>query len=208
MSVLLIGGSPSLNSSGARLLHHIGERLASHGHHCSRLHVRDLPAAALLHADFTDAAIVRALAQVQAADAIVISTPVYKAAYSGILKAFLDLLPRGRRYVLEFRHASWLDDEHRDETLKFLEQLGATHVIVDSPRIEGANCYGPAKLAMIEAWLAEQGLIRDAVTVRFYSDHASDQPAFEWADEPVAVNPHARLARLAATRGWQVEDWG
>jgi phosphoserine phosphatase len=43
--------------------------------------------------------------------------------------------------------------------------------------------------------------------VRFYSDHASDAPVFEWADEPVAVNPHDRLKRLAAERGWPVEDW-
>ena len=28
------------------------------------------------------------------------------------------------------------------------------------------------------------------------------------ADEPIAVNPHAKLRRLAAERGWQVEDWG
>src|SRR5688572_4183884 len=45
----------------------------------------------------------------------------------------------GDELMVEFRHVSWLDDEHRDETLKFLEQLGATHVIVDSPRIEGAK---------------------------------------------------------------------
>lgn len=94
MSVLLIGGSPSASSSGTRVLHHIGERLASHGHHCTRLQVRDLPAQALLHAEFGDAAIVRAAAQVAAADAIVIYTPVYKAAYTGLLKAFLDLLPQ------------------------------------------------------------------------------------------------------------------
>jgi FMN reductase len=37
---------------------------------------------------------VRAIAQVAAADAVVISTPVYKASYAGILKAFLDLLPQ------------------------------------------------------------------------------------------------------------------
>ena len=73
-------------------------------------------------------------------------------------------------------------------------------------KIDGENCYGPAKLRMVTDWLAKSGLTRGHV--RFYSDHASDQPAFEWADEPVAVNPHARLARLAAARGWQVEDWG
>ncbi|HEU4956382.1 MAG TPA: HAD-IB family hydrolase [Sphingomicrobium sp.] len=73
-------------------------------------------------------------------------------------------------------------------------------------KIDGENCYGPAKLRMIQAWLASSGLERGHV--RFYSDHASDKPAFEWADEPVAVNPHDRLARLAAERGWRCEDWG
>ena len=73
-------------------------------------------------------------------------------------------------------------------------------------RIDGENCYGPAKLRMIEAWLAAEKL--EPAHVRFYSDHASDGPVFEWADEPVAVNPHDRLKRLAETRGWPVEDWG
>ncbi|MDB5919832.1 MAG: ssuE [Massilia sp.] len=94
MSVLLLGGSPSNPSTSTRLLHHIGQRLALHGHRTGRLQVRDLPAAALLHAHFGDAAIAEALAQVDEADAIVIATPVYKASYSGVLKAFLDLLPQ------------------------------------------------------------------------------------------------------------------
>ena len=92
MSVLLLGGSPSAQSGSARLLQHIGERLALHGHATSRIHVRELPPAALLHADLGHPAIVRALALVSEADAIVVATPVYKAAYTGILKAFLDLL--------------------------------------------------------------------------------------------------------------------
>ena len=94
MSVILISGSPSPTSSGARLLHHIGERLASHGHLISRVQVRDLPPAALLHADCTDPAIARALAQVAAADAVVIATPIYQASFAGGLKCFLDLLPQ------------------------------------------------------------------------------------------------------------------
>ena len=73
-------------------------------------------------------------------------------------------------------------------------------------RIDGENCYGPAKLRMIEDWLGKSGLERGHV--RFYSDHASDAPVFEWSDEPVAVNPHDRLAKLAASRGWTIEDWG
>jgi uncharacterized protein YecE (DUF72 family) len=50
--------------------------------------------------------------------------------------------------LVEFRHISWLDDEHRDDTLRFLEALGATHVIVDAPRIEGAKNVVPTVLAL------------------------------------------------------------
>ena len=94
MSVLLLSGSPSASSSGARLLQHMGEQLAAQGHHYQRLHVRDLPARALLHGDAGDPAIAAALALVRQADAVIVATPVYKAAYTGILKAFLDVLPQ------------------------------------------------------------------------------------------------------------------
>jgi HAD superfamily hydrolase (TIGR01490 family) len=72
-------------------------------------------------------------------------------------------------------------------------------------KIDGENCYGPAKLRMVTDWLSKSGFERGHV--RFYSDHASDAPVFEWSDEPIAVNPHKRLATLAAARGWSVEDW-
>jgi HAD superfamily hydrolase (TIGR01490 family) len=74
-------------------------------------------------------------------------------------------------------------------------------------RIDGANCYGLGKLDMIEAWLQREGLERDALHIRFYSDHVSDAPVHAWSDEAVAANPHRRLARLAEARGWQVVDW-
>lgn len=94
MSILLLGGSPQLPSSSSRLLLHIGEQLALQGHSYAQLHVRDLPAHALLLADYDDAAIARAVRAVADADAIVIATPIYKASYTGLLKAFLDLLPQ------------------------------------------------------------------------------------------------------------------
>ncbi len=72
------------------------------------------------------------------------------------------------------------------------------------PQIDGENCYGPAKLRMIESWLAVQGLVRDQVYVRFYSDHPSDQPALDWADEGYAVNADAKMAALAAQQGWPI----
>jgi len=94
MSVILLGGSPAPHSSSSRLLQHIGERLALHGQRPVRIEVRDLSAGALLALDTDEPSIARALAQVRQADAIVVATPVYKAAYSGLLKAFLDLLPQ------------------------------------------------------------------------------------------------------------------
>ncbi|MCW4462063.1 HAD-IB family hydrolase [Sphingomonas sp. BT-65] len=96
-------------------------------------------------------------------------------------------------------------------------RLGITQVIATEARrdadgnvlagIEGENCYGPAKLRLIEAWLAREGLARGDVRVRFYSDHVSDAPVLEWADEAFAVNAHGPLRRLAAARGWAVLDW-
>ena len=60
---------------------------------------------------------------------------------------------------------------------------------------------------MIEAWLQREGLERDAVHIRFYSDHISDAPVHHWSDEAFATNAHARLIRLAETEGWEVLDW-
>jgi HAD superfamily hydrolase (TIGR01490 family) len=74
-------------------------------------------------------------------------------------------------------------------------------------RIEGNNCYGAAKLDMIEAWMEREGLTRDAVHIRFYSDHVSDHHVHRWSDEPVAANAHSRLVRLAKAEGWEVVDW-
>ena len=88
----------------------------------------------------------------------------------------------------------------------------ATDVEYDSQgrtvaRIDGVNCYGLGKLDMIEAWLQHQGLEREAVHIRFYSDHISDAPVHHWSDEAFATNAHARLVKLAEDEGWQVLDW-
>ena len=74
-------------------------------------------------------------------------------------------------------------------------------------RIDGRNCYGLAKLDMIEAWLQREGLEREAVHIRFYSDHISDAPVHHWSDEAFATNAHSRLIQLAQAEGWQVLDW-
>ncbi|MDH6594661.1 FMN reductase [Variovorax sp. TBS-050B] len=92
MSVLLIAGSPSAPSRSTALLEAVGARLAARAARIDRLVVRDLPAEALLRAEWGHPAIAAAIAKVAAARAVVVATPVYKAAYGGVLKVFLDLL--------------------------------------------------------------------------------------------------------------------
>ena len=74
-------------------------------------------------------------------------------------------------------------------------------------KIDGENCYGPAKLRMIQAWMSRQRLAREAVRVRFYSDHASDAPVMAWADVAIAANPSPKMRRLAERNGWQIVRW-
>ncbi|MFM2036392.1 MAG: reductase [Pseudomonadota bacterium] len=98
MSVLLIAGSPSEHSRSSALLDAVAARLRAKADHrrlaLERLQIRDLSPQALLLADWGHPSVKRAIAQVESARALVIATPVYKAAYSGVLKVFLDLLPQ------------------------------------------------------------------------------------------------------------------
>lgn len=127
----------------------------------------------------------------------------------GAVKAIAHDKAEGRRVVMATASYRFYSREIA-ERLGFDDCIGTNSILGLDERvhakIDGENCYGPAKLRMIQAWLATSGLERGHV--RFYSDHASDKPAFEWADEPVAVNPHDQLARLAKERSWRCEDWG
>lgn len=94
MTILLVAGSPSVPSRSAALLDAVEQRLELRGVNVERLQIRDLSPQALLLADFGHPSVAGAAAQVARARAIVVATPVYKAAYSGVLKVFLDLLPQ------------------------------------------------------------------------------------------------------------------
>lgn len=94
MSVLLIAGSPTRRSRSAGLLDVVGCQLTEQGADVVRLAVRDIHPQALLHAEFQHPDVVAAAALVAKAQVLVVATPVYKAAYSGALKAWLDMLPQ------------------------------------------------------------------------------------------------------------------
>ena len=74
-------------------------------------------------------------------------------------------------------------------------------------RIDGHNCYDVAKLELVKRWMERHGLERATCHIRAYSDHVSDAPLLNYADEPFATNPHGPLARLAEKKGWRILDW-
>jgi len=74
-------------------------------------------------------------------------------------------------------------------------------------RIAGENCYDAAKLTMIREWMAREGIDRAQAHIRAYSDHVSDAPMLDFADEAYAANPHPPLAKLAEQKGWARCDW-
>lgn len=93
-TIVTLASSPSAASRTDAVLGHIERRLTVRGHDVQRVVIRDLPAEALLRADVADPQIAAVVAQIEAADAVVVTTPVYKAAYTGLLKTLLDVLPQ------------------------------------------------------------------------------------------------------------------
>ncbi len=91
---LIITGSPSAASRTLRVAAILAERLGRLGVDSSLLDLRGLPAEDLLHARTEAPAIAAALERVRAANGVIFATPIYKAAYSGLLKTFIDILPQ------------------------------------------------------------------------------------------------------------------
>jgi uncharacterized protein YecE (DUF72 family) len=101
--------------------------------------------------------------------------------------------------LVEFRHVSWLDDDHRDETLRFLEELRASHVIVDAPRMEGAKNVTPTVLALTSptAYVRFHG--RNADTWNKRGGSAAERFDYLYSDDELRewVDPLRELAGQA-----------
>lgn len=133
MSVVALAGSPSAPSRSTALLRHVLARLDDAVAR-SEIVLRDLPPTALVRAEFADPAIRRAREQVAAARVVVIATPIYKASFSGLLKAFLDLLPqdalRGKTVLVLGTAGSAAHLLALDYSLRpVLAALGARHIL-------------------------------------------------------------------------------
>ena len=94
MNVVGLSGSPSAQSRSAWLLQFAQTRLnAQHRGEAATITLRELPAQALVHGDAQHPVLREAIGRIARADVLLVATPIYKAAYSGLLKVFLDLLP-------------------------------------------------------------------------------------------------------------------
>lgn len=92
--VVMLSGSPVAPSRSQHLLCIAEKILARRGYSARCIEIRQLPAAALVRCDWKDPVVRAALEMISEARAVVVATPLYNASYSGMLKMFLDLLPR------------------------------------------------------------------------------------------------------------------
>jgi phosphatidylglycerophosphatase C len=86
------------------------------------------------------------------------------------------------------------------------DHLIATPTDANGRLIEG-NCYGDAKYARVLTWFAGTGHARADCHISMYSDHPSDAPLFDWADQAVVITGKSSRAVIAQARGWSVADW-
>lgn len=93
MRVISLAGSPRIPSRSAALLSLSKNWLQQQGVEVISYTLHDFDAEDLLYANFNSPAIKTFTEQLAQADGLLVSTPVYKASFSGALKTLLDLLP-------------------------------------------------------------------------------------------------------------------
>lgn len=92
--IVILSGSPSETSRSEVVLTYLGNLLQEKGFSVNHLSVRDVSPEDLFTANFNSPAIKEISKSIHGADGVIVASPVYKAAYTGVLKALLDLLPQ------------------------------------------------------------------------------------------------------------------
>jgi uncharacterized protein YecE (DUF72 family) len=107
----------------------------------------------------------------------------------------------GYETLVEFRHRSWLEEENRAETFRLLEEIGATHVIVDAPKTDAKNLV-PTVLALTSPLLYVRFHGRNAKTWNIRGKSAAErfdylydeEELIEWAETLRELAPETRQA--------------
>ncbi|RAT15573.1 MULTISPECIES: NADPH-dependent FMN reductase [Lonsdalea] len=93
MRVITLAGSPRYPSRSTALLQHASKWLTAKGVEVLPWHLHDFSPEDLLNARFDSPALQTLNEQMSTADGVIIATPIYKASFTGGLKALLDVLP-------------------------------------------------------------------------------------------------------------------
>lgn len=92
--IVILSGSPAKESRSELVLKYLGELLESQGFSVAHISVRDVPQEDLFEGRFGSPAIAEISTLLHQSRGVIVGSPVYKAAYSGVLKALIDLLPQ------------------------------------------------------------------------------------------------------------------
>ncbi|WP_188456947.1 NADPH-dependent FMN reductase [Virgibacillus oceani] len=92
--IVIISGSPSKYSRSEQVLKYLGSLLKKEHFSVTHVSVKDIPYEDLFLGKYDSPAINKLASLIQNAKGVVVGSPVYKGAYSGVLKALLDVLPQ------------------------------------------------------------------------------------------------------------------
>ena len=125
------------------------------------------------------------------------------------------ILPKALELVDEHRAAGAtlliITATNRFLTAPIAEQFAIPHLLATEPEMQdgrytgrtiGIPSFQQGKVERLHLWLAEQGL--ELGNSWFYSDSHNDLPLLNLVDNPVAVDPDAKLVAHAQAQGWPI----
>jgi|SRR5690625_26511 len=92
--IIIISGSPSNTSKTKKVLDYLGEIMEKEGFSIKHISVRDVSKDVLFEGAYDSLEIQNIATLIQDAKGVIIGSPVYKGAYSGVLKTLIDVLPQ------------------------------------------------------------------------------------------------------------------
>jgi len=93
--IVILSGSPAIPSRTDISLKHIQSLVENAGFTTAYFSITDFSADDLFQGKYNSEDISKLSERIQAARGVIIGSPVYKASYTGVLKALIDLLPEG-----------------------------------------------------------------------------------------------------------------
>jgi FMN reductase len=132
--VLAISSSPSPTSKTAKVADYVLQRISEPTLMTRHIRLRDMDPEALISAKSSHVSVARTVTAIEQADGVVITTPIFKASYSGLLKIFLDLLPQfalaGKAVLPVATGGSVAHLLALDYSLRpVLQSMGARHIV-------------------------------------------------------------------------------